>query len=192
MLAEILQDRAALYVSGAMTATERDSFEILLEFHQELQQLVAGLQEVVTDITLAESEPKSEPPAALKSRLLQTVVARPPQAEPDALVVTNARGLVEWINPAFTIMCGYSLEELKGRKPGALLQGPETDPATVARIRSALLAREACRETILNYHKDGTRYRAEVNITPILDDTQSPLWFVARERRLPEMSLAPA
>jgi len=192
MSAEVLQDRATLYVSGAMTATERDSFEILLEFHQELRQLVAGLQDVVTAVTMAETEPKSKPSDALKSRLLQTVAAMPPQAEPDALVVANARGLVEWINPAFTALCGYSLEELKGRKPGALLQGPETDPATVARIRSALLAREACRETILNYHKDGTRYRAEVSITPILDDTRSPLWFVARERRLPELAMASA
>jgi len=44
----------------------------------------------------------------------------------------------------------------------------------------------------LNYHKDGTRYRAEVSITPILDDTRSPLWFVARERRLPELAMASA
>ena len=45
MLAEVLQDRAALYVAGAMTAPERENFELILEFHQPLQSYVAGLQE---------------------------------------------------------------------------------------------------------------------------------------------------
>jgi PAS domain S-box-containing protein len=100
-------------------------------------------------------------------------------------VATNPEGLVEWVNPAFMAMCGYSLEELKGRKPGRLLQGPDTDPTVVERIRQALRARSACRETLLNYHKDGSRYRVEVSIDPILDDEGQPLWFVARERKLP-------
>jgi PAS domain S-box-containing protein len=88
------------------------------------------------------------------------------------------------VNAAFTAMCGYTQEELQGRKPGHLLQGPETDPAAVQRIRAALAARQACRETLVNYHKDGTRYRVQVAITPILDDGGDPLWFVAKERKL--------
>jgi len=100
------------------------------------------------------------------------------------MVVTNPDGEIEWFNHAFTEMCDYTLPELKGRKPGHVLQGPDTDPATVARIRTAISSRQRCRETIVNYHKDGSRYEADVRIAPILDDDRQPLWFVAQERKL--------
>ena len=100
------------------------------------------------------------------------------------VVVTGPEGLVEWINPAFTAMCGYSLTELKGRKPGQLLQGPETDAAAVDRIRSAVRNCLPCREQLVNYHKDGTLYRVDIAIAPVLDDAGQPLWFVATEREL--------
>jgi hypothetical protein len=87
-------------------------------------------------------------------------------------------------------MCGHDLADLRGRKPGPLLQGPETDPAAVARIRAAVQARQACRETLVNYHKDGRAYRADIRIAPVLDDTGEPLWFVARERLVPDAVMA--
>lgn len=184
MLSEVLQDRAAQYVAGAMSAPEREGFEILLEAHPELRELVNGLREVVTAVTLADVRPAVAPPAALKARLLDDLSRLPARPEAAGLVVTDARGLVEWVNPAFVAMCGHSLAELKGRKPGHVLQGPETDRAAVDRIRTALRQRQSCRETVVNYHKDGSQYRAEVNIMPILDDAGEPLWFVAKERKL--------
>jgi hypothetical protein len=76
------------------------------------------------------------------------------------------------------------LDELRGRRPGQLLQGPGTDRAAVERIRVALRARRPCREELVNYHKDGSAYRADVQIMPVLDDDGNPLWFVAKERLL--------
>jgi hypothetical protein len=38
----------------------------------------------------------------------------------------------------------------------------------------------------VNYHKDGTPYRADVRIMPILDNAGQTLWFVAKERKLAE------
>jgi len=188
MLTGSIQDCAAHYVSGEMPATERESFEVVLEFHQELRSHVAGLQETVAG--LAAEAPPVAPPAGLKARLLAAVAALPAPAEPEALVVTDPGGLVLWVNPAFTAMCGYSLAELRGRKPGELLQGPATDAAAVQRIRESVQARRACRETLVNYHKDGSRYRAEVRIAPVLADGGEPLWFVAKERKVPETARA--
>jgi PAS domain S-box-containing protein len=184
MLTGLLQDRAALYVSGDMPAPERESFEVVLEFHAELRAEVTGLQDVVVAVAMMRVTPVA-PPVGLKGRLLDAVDALPP-AEPDGLVATGPDGRVEWVNPAFTAMCGFTLDELKGRKPGSLLQGPDTDPAAVGRIREALRAGRECRETLVNYHKDGTRYRVDVRISPVLDDDGRPLWFVAREQKLPE------
>jgi PAS domain S-box-containing protein len=174
---------AVNYVSGGLTATQRECFEVILEFHHELKAQVSGLQGVVTAVVM-ETVPRIAPPESLKARLLGLLAGLPPM-ELEGRVATDPAGLVEWVNPAFTAMCGYTLEELKGRKPGHLLQGPATDVATVERIRGALRARTACRETMVNYHKDGSPYHVEVSIDPILDDEGQPLWFVARERKLP-------
>lgn len=184
MLADNLQDRAALYVSGEMTPPDREAFDVLLEFHGELRAHVAGLLEAMAGALMTRTFPPVGPPAALKTSILNALDGPPPRLEPEALVVTNAAGLLEWVNPAFTDLCGYTLDELRGRKPGHLLQGPGTDPAAVNRIRDSLRARRGCREALVNYHKDGTSYRADVRIMPVLDDDGQPLWFVAKERKL--------
>jgi len=182
MIASLLQDRAALYVSGAMTAPERENFELVLAFHEEARALVADLQEALSAAAVAGLPALAKPSEGLKARILSSLARPPAPVEPPAMVVTDAAGLTEWISPAFTAMCGYGLDELRGRKPGHLLQGPDTDRAALARIRAAVQARQPCRETLVNYHKDGTRYLAEVAIAPVLDDEDQPVWFVAKER----------
>lgn len=184
MLSELLQDRAALFVAGAMSAPERESFELLLEYHDELRAQVVSLQKVGTAVVLARARSVAAPPADLKRRILGALDAHPRLTQPDAMVVTDPGGAVEWVNPAFTAMCGHALADIKGRKPGHFLQGPETDPAVVRRLREAIGEKRPCRETQINYHKDGTKYRVDIQLYPILDDDGRPLWFVARERKL--------
>ncbi len=183
MLNESLQTHAAHYVSGAMPPEERESFDVLLAWHAGLRQEVAELQDMAVRVTLAAEPAEATPPPALRDRILQAAADRPVPA-PDALVVADRDGLVEWVNGAFTDLCGYSLSELKGRRPGQLLQGADTDSAAVARIRTALRKRRPCRETLVNYHKNGSAYRALIRIAPILDHAGEPLFFVARERRV--------
>ena len=184
MLAPFLQDRAALYVSGAMTAQERANFELILDFHEDVRAEVAELQETMAVAVTSAVAASVAPPAALKARVLGSLSPCPPRVAPVAMVVTDGHGLTEWINPAFTAMCGYTLAELRGRKPGHLLQGPATDRAALDRIRSAVNARRSCCETLVNYHRNGARYLAEISITPILDDDDQPVWFAAKERVL--------
>lgn len=184
MLSEFLLNRAALYVAGAMTAPEREGFELFLEYDAELRMHVSGLQEAGAALSLLWRMPRAALPGGLKARLLRSLDAHPRQLEPDAVVVANPEGRVEWVNPAFTTMCGHTLAEMRGCKPGHILRGPETPREPVERINESLRERRSCRERLLNYHKDGSLYRVEVAITPILDDDGRPLWFVARERKL--------
>lgn len=181
---DFLNERAALYVAGAMTAPEREAFELVLEFHGAVRAEVARLQVIGAELVLAQASPAVEPPAPLRERILQSISAESCPPAPDGLVVTGPEGRVEWVNESFTGMCGYSLADLRGRKPGELLQGPATERDAVARMRAALREGQPCRETLNNYAKDGSVYRVDVAITPIVDDAGSPRWFVARERRL--------
>ena len=97
---------------------------------------------------------------------------------------------MEWVSPAFSEMCGYSLEELQGRRLGPILQGEKTDGAAAARLRSAVKEARPCRETLVNYHKNGTPYLVEVAIAPYIDDQGQARWLMARETELADQSAA--
>ena len=185
MITELLEERAALYVSGVMNPGERENFELILEFHDELRGFAAGLAEVAALVTLATLPSRAvQPSAGLKARILGKLSAHPQQISAEGFVMSGVDGLVQWVNPAFTAMCGYTLDELRGKNLGPILQGEKTDRETAARMRRAVKGYQPCRETILNYHKNGDPYWVEIAITPLLDDDGKPLWLVAREREL--------
>ena len=100
----------------------------------------------------------------------------------DSIVITDTDGRFEWVNNAFREMTGFTIEEVKGKKPGALLQGPDTDPGTVQKIRDALARRSPIRTEIYNYTKSGEGYWIELSITPIFDDHGRHTHFMAVER----------
>jgi len=66
-----------------------------------------------------------------------------------------------------------------GRKPGHVLQGPETDKATIQRIREKLSRQESFTEEVLNYRRNGTTYWVSMNIFPIFDETGRPSRYIA-------------
>ena len=185
MLSERLQEQAALYAAGVMTSGQREQFELVVEFHDELREFVRGLVEVGAAVTLAARDRSGVGPTRdAKARIMAAIADGAQELQPDAIVMSGPDGLVQWINPAFSRMCGYTLEELRGKKLGPILQGEKTDRETAARIRKAVHACRGCRETILNYHKSGLPYWVEISITPICDESGEPLWLVAREREV--------
>jgi PAS domain S-box-containing protein len=73
-----------------------------------------------------------------------------------------------FVNPAFERTTGYAREEVEGRNC-RFLQGPDTDPEAVARIRASLEAHEQLTITLLNYRKDGTPFWNELSLSPVHD-----------------------
>ncbi len=190
MIDESLQEQAALYAAGVMPATEREQFALIANSYDEVRVLVARLEEITALATAP--APTAQPSAALKSRILDLIKDRPQAQRPasQGFVITCSSGLVEWVNPEFSAMCGYSLEELRHKKLGPILQGEKTDRSVAERMRQAVHDRQSCQEKILNYHKNGTPYWVEIAITPIADETGQPRWFVAQERELTDLVAA--
>ncbi len=87
----------------------------------------------------------------------------------NGVVITDAQGFLEWANTAFERMTGYTLAEVKGRKPGEFLQGPDTDPAMVAQLRRAVQNGERCYVEVLNYTKSRHPYWQIVDMEPVHD-----------------------
>jgi PAS domain S-box-containing protein len=188
MLSELLQEQATLYAAGVMTREQREQFEVVVEFDAELREFVRSLVEVSAAVTVATRDRSGlRPTRTAKARIFAAIADSPQEFQSEAMVMSGPDGLVQWINPAFSAMCGYTLEELRGKKLGPILQGEKTDPETAARIREAVHACRPCRETILNYHKSGVSYWVEISIAPIHGETGEPLWLVAREREVSDL-----
>ena len=95
------------------------------------------------------------------------------------VVICNADGAVEWVNQAFVDLSGYRLDEIAGRKPGALLQGPQTDAATVGIMRTAIAAQRGFAVDILNYARAGRAYWLAMECAPVFDHLGRLERFVA-------------
>ena len=91
------------------------------------------------------------------------------EATDHGAVVTDLARRIEWVNPAFTRMTGYAADEVVGRNPGELLQVPETDPETIARMRTSLDQGEGFQEEVLNRDKAGRLRWIDLEVQPLLD-----------------------
>lgn len=87
----------------------------------------------------------------------------------NSVLITDAKGLIEYTNPGFTRLTGYTLDEVKGKKPGDILQGKLTDPETVKRIRANIEGQKPFYDEILNYTKKGDAYWISLAINPVFN-----------------------
>jgi methyl-accepting chemotaxis protein len=87
----------------------------------------------------------------------------------NSVIITDAEQNIVYVNPGFTKMTGYSSEEVLGKNPGALLQGPLTTPKTKEEIRTAIRDKKPIYTEILNYHKNGDTYWVSLAINPIIN-----------------------
>ncbi len=92
----------------------------------------------------------------------------------DAIVIlkedfqdTRLRRII-YVNDAFTRMTGYSLYDVEN-KSLKILEGPESDLATLEEIHRKLDRREPLRSEVNSYRKDGTQFWAECNTVPVYD-----------------------
>ena len=86
-----------------------------------------------------------------------------------------------YCNQAFLDLTGYKEDEVLGRNC-RMLQGRDTDPATVQRIRQALAARQDVHEEILNYRKDGSYFWNALQINAIADEQDRLRYYFASQK----------
>lgn len=100
----------------------------------------------------------------------------------DSVVCTDASGKTVWVNDQFSQMSGFHFDEMLGKTPGSVLQGPETDPEAVSEIRRAIQERRSISTEILNYDKNRKPYWIKLSITPIFDQSGNVTRFLSIER----------
>ncbi len=111
------------------------------------------------------------------------------------IAITDATGKIEWINPAFTVLTGYSADEALGRDLGKLVQSGQQTAEHYQEIWRTILSGETWHGELLNRHKDGTLVAEEETITPVRAEDGRIAHFIAikqdisERRRLQEQAL---
>jgi methyl-accepting chemotaxis protein len=85
----------------------------------------------------------------------------------NSVIITDANERIEYVNPGFTKMTGFSFDDVKGKKPGEVLQGKLTDAKTKHLIRESIKAQKPLYTEILNYSKSGESYWVSLAINPV-------------------------
>lgn len=119
--------------------------------------------------------------AETEMRKLSSVV----QQTEDLVVVTGRSGAIEYVNPAFERLTGYSAAEVLGRTPEIISSGLH-DRAFHARMRAALDAGRAFHDTFVNRRKSGELFYLEQTVTPLRDATGEITAFVATGKDITE------
>jgi PAS domain S-box-containing protein len=89
----------------------------------------------------------------------------------NAVIITDPNRHIVYVNHGFTQLTGYHLDEVQGKSPGDLLQGPHTDEATVEKIRAKLRNNEPFYDEILNYDRDQKPYWVSLAINPVFNES---------------------
>ncbi len=100
------------------------------------------------------------------------------------VVITDRDGTIEWANESFLEMSGFSMEELIGWKPGQLLQGPETDPATVLYLKEQIRKGLPFNCEIVNYSKNGEKYWVSIRGQALHNKRNEIVKFFAIEENI--------
>jgi|GEM_PF-428400 len=87
----------------------------------------------------------------------------------NVVVITDANDKITWVNKAFTDLTEYSFEEVIGKRPADLLQGPKTNDETKKYLHECVANRRPFHCEILNYTKSGREYWMEIQGQPLFD-----------------------
>ncbi len=107
----------------------------------------------------------------------------------DTVIITNRAGIIEYVNPAFEAVTGYSAREAIGRRPRFLKSG-EHDDEFFQDMWRTILAGEVFHDLFINRRKDGSLVYEEKTITPLKNGDGEIVNFIATGKDVTEKRLA--
>ncbi|MBT3556833.1 MAG: PAS domain-containing protein [Rhodospirillales bacterium] len=159
-------------------------------FVREYDDLARSLKNMTGDMAKSYGELRS-----IKENLEETVEERTKELRhlsmvasqtTNGVIITDAQGVTTWVNDGFVGISGYAADEIIGKRPGDLLQGPGTDPESVAEMRQAVADGAPFNVEIINYSKSGTPYWIEIMCNPFKDEHGRHIGFISIETDISE------
>lgn len=135
------------------------------------------LEEMTEDVSFALENMEREAERRKTEDNLRKL-SRAVEQSANAVMITDRNGVIEYVNPWFTRITGYTPEEVIGKTPGILKSG-ETHPETHKRMRDTLLSGKEWSGELHNRKKNGETYWCLEVISPLKDDDGNITHFVA-------------
>lgn len=107
------------------------------------------------------------------------------EQSPNSIVITNSNYEIEYVNPYFTELTGYSAEEVMGRNPGILKSG-QTKQEVYEDLWKTLEKGETWYGEFLNMKKNGELYWESASIGPIMDENGTVTHYIAIKQDITE------
>jgi PAS domain S-box-containing protein len=107
------------------------------------------------------------------------------EASPTSIVITGAKGDIEYVNPRFAELTGYTAAEAKGRNPSLLKSGIQPE-AFYREMWETIAAGRIWRGEFCNRKKNGEMYWEDASISPIRDESGEISHFVAVKEDITE------
>src|SRR5437667_1654470 len=103
----------------------------------------------------------------------------------DLVIITERGGVIEYVNPAFEALTGYSREESVGRTP-RILKSDQQTANLYQELWETILAGNVFRGVLVNRKKNGQIFYAEKTITPLRDADGAITHFISNDRDITE------
>jgi PAS domain S-box-containing protein len=129
-----------------------------------------GEAEIVGTLTDISDRKTVESELSLKSIALE--------AAANAVLITDRDGVIQWANPAFETLTGFSRAEALGKNANLLNSGRQ-DKDFYRGLWEVILSGRVWQGEIVNRRKDGALYTEEMTITPVLEESRSIRGFIA-------------
>jgi len=129
----------------------------------------------------------------VKSRARLNLFNNAVEQNPYATIITDLNGIIEYVNPAFSTITGYSAEEVTGKSPAVLKSGEMPDEF-YQELWATLHADKIWSGLIRNKKSDGQLYWDHTQISPIKDSQGVKTHYISiqtdvTEKRLMEEQL---
>jgi diguanylate cyclase (GGDEF)-like protein/PAS domain S-box-containing protein len=116
-------------------------------------------------------------------------LSRAVEASPCSVVITDGKGVIEYVNPKFTELTGYSSEEAIGQNP-RILKSNRVPSKTYEELWATITTGREWRGEFLNLKKNGELYWESASISPIFNDQDAITHFVAVKEDITERKRA--
>lgn len=145
-----------------------------------------GLLVYVRDISLRKHEEQKIQELQNNQNRLAMIAER----TSNAVLFTDLKGCITWVNKGFERLTEYAFEEIAGMKPGQFLQGPETSLEGIEYMHECLKRKTGFQIELLNYSKTGRRYWVEIEVMPVKGENGSITGFMAIESDITRLKVA--